>query len=324
MKTLIAVALLANAVFAADAPVREVQSECPALAYQEVCRFRNGYMFQLDHRFKGMIGVYSPDGHFTLNLPVRLPGAEVSGAEDVAVDSDGSFVVGAAGGDGGVSHVSQRGVIMLDSNGIQTGVIDTKGFSPNHVAIAGDHSIWVLGAEGKSRHRPDYMILRKYNRAGELVGSYLPRSTFPAGLEPGDASPPVTLVAAGNRVAVVAFSGISGDLLELIQLDEDGNVLGRMRADKNRAHGFALTADGHLYGWPGGGTPLVLFDVAAGTSKNLDAPKHAGWLMGADQENLVYTVRGEQGKTKAGWFTQPAADSTVASSGSETGSVSQR
>jgi hypothetical protein len=327
MKAFLSAALFASAVFAAGGPVREVQSECPDLPDREICWFRNGYIFQLEHFVKGVIGVYAPDGRFMLNLPVRLPGASVSGAEDVVVDSDGSFVVGAIGGGGDMRYVTQRGVIMLDSNGIQTGVIDMKNFSPNHVAIAEDHSIWVLGSEAKSRNRPDYMILRKYNRAGELVGSYLPRSTFPVGFEPGDASPAVTLMAAGNRIAIVAFSGTSGDLLELIQLDGDGNVLGRMRADHLTGPiGFALTTDGHLYARSGGGLAksILLFDVAAGTSKNLDPPRNVDWLMGADQENLIFHIPGGEGQTKAGWFTQPTADSTVASSGSETGSVSQR
>jgi hypothetical protein len=328
MRTLLSAALFASAAFAAGGPVREVQSECPALAGQEICRFRNGYIFQLDHRFKGVIGVYAPDGRFKLNLPVRLPGADVAWANDVAVDPDGGFVVGAVGGDGDVRHVTQRGVVMLDSNGIQTGVIDTKNFSPNHVAIAEDHSIWVLGAQYGPGNKPDYMTLRKYTRDGELAGSYLPRSSFPAGLEPGGEGAPVTVMAAGNRIAVVAFSGNVGNLLELIELDGDGNVLGRMRADHlSGPMTFALTTDGHLYGRSHGGdsrSTLALFDVAAGTSKNVDAPEKVGWLMGADQEALVYRIRSEEGTTKAGWFTQPAADSTVASSGSETGSVSRR
>jgi hypothetical protein len=327
MKTLIAAALFASAAFA-DGPVREVQSECPALAGQMVCQFRNGYMFQFDRTVDSVIRVYAPDGRFTLNLPIRLPGADVAWAYDVAVDSDGSFVVGAMGGDGDILHVTQRGVVMLDSSGIQTAVIDTKNFWPNRVAIAEDHSIWVLGAEEGPRNKQDYMILRKYSRAGELVGSYLPRSTFPAGLEPGAVSAPATLMTAGNRIAVVAFSGNIGNLLELIQLDVDGNVLGRMRADHLPGPmTFALTTDGHLYGRSHGGdakSTLVLFDVGAGTSKNVDAPQKVGWLMGADQENLVYRVPGADGTTKAGWFNQAAADSTLASSGSGAGPVSQR
>jgi hypothetical protein len=299
---------LVSAAFGASSPVREVQSECPALGNQPVCHFRNGYMFQFDTLVNRVIRVYAPDGHFTVNLPIQLPGASVTWPTDVAVDSDGTFVAGAFGGDGDIRHVTQFGVAMFDSNGIQTGVIDMKSFSPNHVAIAEDHSIWVLGAPSGPRSKQDYMILRKYTRAGALVGSYLPRSAFPPGLEPGGQGVPATVMAAGNRIAVVAFSGNVGNLLELIQLDGDGNVLGRMRSDHEGGKTFALTADGNFYGRRSGrAAALVLFDVAAGTSKSVEAPQSAGWLMGADEENLVYRIAGEEGLTTAGWFTQPAA-----------------
>ena len=310
MKMLLA-ATFAVAAFGANAPVREVQSECPALANQPVCHFRNGYMFQFDTVVNRVIRVYAPDGRFTVNLPIQLPGASVSWPHDVAVDSDGTFVAGAFGGDGDIRHVTQFGVAMFDANGIQTGVIDTKNFSPNHVAIDADHSIWVLGSQGRRSGEPqqDYMILRKYTRDGKLAGSFLPRSTFPAGLEPGGASVPATLMAAGNRIAVVAFSGKVGNLLEVIELDTEGNVLGRMRSD-NQARDFALTTDGHLYGWTivkDAGPTLYLFDVKAGTLTSVGSPQSVGWLMGADGENLVFRVIGEEGQTKAGWFLQPAA-----------------
>jgi len=307
MKILLSTTFFVSAALAASVPVHEVQSECPALGNQPVCHFRNGYMFQFDTLVNRVIRVYAPDGHFTVNLPIQLPGASVTWPTDVAVDSDGTFVAGAFGGDGDIRHVTQFGVAMFDSNGIQTGVIDTKNFSPNHVAIAEDHSIWVLGAQNGPRNKPDYMVLRKYTRAGESVGSYLPRSTFPAGLEPGSGSVPATLMAAGNRIAVVTFSGNVGNLLELIQLDGDGNVLGRMRSDHEGNSTFALTTDGNFYGRRSGkAAALVLFDVAAGTSKTLDAPQAIGWLMGADGENLVYRIPGEEGLTAAGWFNQPA------------------
>jgi hypothetical protein len=234
----------------------------------------------------------------------------VSWPYDVAVDADGTFAASAGGGDGDVRHVTQFGVAMFDANGIQTGVIDTKNFSPNHVAIAGDHSIWVLGSQSGPRNKQDYTILRKYTRDGKLAGSYLPRSTFPAGLEPGGASVPATVMAAGNRIAVVAFSGNVGNRLELIELDGDGNVLGWMRSDNQNSINFALTTDGHLYGWYGLGSAksnLFLFDVAAGTLTSMDAPQSVGWLMGADEESLVFRMRGEEGQTKAGWFNQPGA-----------------
>jgi hypothetical protein len=325
MKMLLTAALFVNVVLAAGAPVREVQSECPSLANQPVCQFRNGYMFQFDTVVNRVIRVYAPDGRFTVNLPIQLPGASVSWPRDVAVDSDGTFVAGAFGGDGDIRHPTRFGVAMFDANGIQTAVIDTKNFSPNHVTIAADHSIWVLGSQmasqvlGPGEPRQDYMILRKYTRDGTLAGSYLPRSTFPAGLEPGAASVPAKLMAAGNRIAVVAFSGKVGNLLELIELDPDGNVLGRMRSDNQNGMNYALTTDGHFFGsgHRSAESTLLFFDVAAGTLTSMDVPQSVGWLMGADGENLVYRIRGEEGQTKAGWFNQPAV-SAVANSASGT------
>ncbi len=307
MKKLLPATFLVSAAFAASAPVREVHSECPALSGLPVCHFRDGYMFQFDTLVNRVIRVYAPDGHFTVNLPIQLPGASVTWPTDVAVDFDGTFVAGAFGGDGDIRHVTQFRVAMFDSNGIQTGVIDTKTFSPNHVAIAEDHSIRVLGAQNGLRNKQDYMVVRKYTRAGELVGSYLPRSTFPAGLEPGGQGVPPNVMAAGNRIALVAFSGNVGNLLELIELDGDGNVLARMRSDHEGGKTFALTTDGNFYGRRSKAADLVLFDVAAGTSKTFDAPQPTGWLMGADGENLVYRIPGEEGLTAAGWFNQPAA-----------------
>lgn len=121
---------------------------------------------------------------------------------------------------------------------------------------------------------------------------------------------PATLMAAGNRIAVVAFSGTVGNLLEVIELDGDGNVLGRMRSDTQNSMNFALTTDEHIYGWThvrDAGPTLYLLDVKAGTLTSTGSPESVGWLMGADGEDLVFRVRGEEGQTKAGWFLQPVS-----------------
>jgi hypothetical protein len=215
-------------------------------------------MLRFDSSFDRVIRVYGPDGHFRLNLPIQLPDVPITWANDVAVDIDGTFVAGASGGDGDIRHgVSKSGLAMFDANGLQTEFIDTGKFWPNHIAIAPDHSIWVLGAQ--SRSKDDYNVVRRYSRAGELLGSYLPRSTFPAGLEPGGAGVGPTIMAAGEKIAVVAFSGVIGNLLELVELDGSGSVLGRMRSDKQRVDFYGLTDDGSFYGGTNG--MLLRFDV---------------------------------------------------------------
>jgi hypothetical protein len=86
------------------------------------------------------------------------------------------------------------------------------------------------------------MILRKYTRDGNLLGSYLPRSTFPhPGLEPGSGGDPTSLMAAGDRIVVIAYSGETGSSREVIELNSDGSVLGRMHLNRPDFHNFALS-----------------------------------------------------------------------------------
>jgi hypothetical protein len=263
----------------------EVVSECPVVGGQPICQYRNGYMLRFDRMVDRVIRVYGPDGQFRLNLPIQLPDVPITWAYDVAIDSDGSFVAGAAGGDGDIRRgVSKSGLVMFDANGLQTAFIDTGKFWPNHIAIAPDHAIWVLGSQ--SRSKDDYNVVRKYSRTGELLGSYLPRSSFPAGLEPGGSSVPAPIMAAGGKIAIVAFSGMIGNLLELIELDGNGNVLGRMRSDKQRVQFYALTSDGAFYG--GTNNFLLRFDVAKGVTTEVQAPSKEFCLTGADGVNLVY------------------------------------
>jgi hypothetical protein len=308
MKFLLALAFAATA-FAADNPIRTVNSDCPAISNQPICEFRAGYLMRFSYSFDPVVRVYAPDGHFALNIPIYLPGADFAWAQDVAVDTDGSFIIGASGTVHGNLRETRHGLVFDDPNGLQTKVIDTKDWSPDHVAIAPDHSIWVLGAAWSHPYPAsgDYMIVRNYSRTGELLGSYVPRSTFPKGLEPGGPGSASALLASQDRIIVVAVSGNTSETRELIELDQDGKLLGRMPWDKRGASNFALTADAHLYWYgqrPEEGIDQI--DVPASTSNKLAVPAHVGYLMGADQNNLVFQVRGGPGNTAAGWFTQPA------------------
>ena len=279
-------------------------SECPEPGGVPICEYRSGYMLKFDRDFDRVIRVFGPDGRFRLNLPIQMPDVPVTWANDVAVDSDGTFVAGASGGEGDSRHgLAKSGLVMFDANGLQTAFIDTGKFWPNHVAIAPDHAIWVLGSQ--SRSKEDYNVVRKYSRAGELLGSYLPRSTFPAGLEPGGSSVPATIMAAGDRVAVVVFSGMNGTLRELVTLDGSGNLLGRMRSDKQRVQFYALTSDGVFYGGRNG--ILLRFDAAKGATSAVEAPARQYCLTGADGVNLVFRTHTKDGLLETLELAQPSA-----------------
>jgi hypothetical protein len=273
---LILAVLFAGFTRAADTPVREVQSECPVISNGPVCEFRNGRFFSFEESSGPNLRAYRPDGRlaFTVSVQTRV--------SDVAVDSDGSLAVAVG-----------SGIALLKADGTQTAFVDTKPLVPAHIAIGADHSIWVLGSEPGSQ--PGNMILRRYTRDGRLVGSYL---------NSGSEGSPTSLMAAGNKIAVVPGSQ------EVIELDESGTVLGRMRLDNSALMQFALTSDGNLYGWdatlmPYGG--LVLLDPVKGTSKKLETPGRHYSLIGADGNNLVYREPdgGPGDGMKAAWFPQP-------------------
>jgi hypothetical protein len=244
VKSLVAGALFASLAFAASAPIREVTTEFPFPTGFSVPWFRHGRVFQLFQVIKG----YALEGTFAFNAPIRTPDGKLTSANDIDVDSDDTFAA-----------LANTGIALLDSRGIQTGFIETKRFRPQRLVIAQDHSIWVLGFEGK----PEYIVLRKYSRDSRLLGSY---DQVPA----RDVGRTVLMVS-GKEIAIVAGA-------DLIHLDGEGNVLERMRLDylKVSVAEFAFTSDGKLFGW--GRDGLVLFDLTAGSWKKVEYPSHYGFF----------------------------------------------
>jgi hypothetical protein len=281
VKSALAGVLFAGVAFAASAPIREVTTEFPLAGLQPAPYFRHGRVFQLLQVLK----VYERDGTFAFYAPIRTPDGNLTTARDISVDSDDSFVV-----------ATNQGLALLDSRGLQTGFIKTNGFWVGHVVITEDHSIWVLGHP--LRPMGDYTILRKYTRGGELLGSWLPSSMFAPGIsESGYESGRTRLMASGNEIAVAA----GGDL---IRLDGDGKVLGRMTLDRSKISvgEFAFTSDRKLYGW--GKDGLVLFDLEAGTWKKMETPYQYGFF-GSDEATLVFYKDKGDGMTTVFWFKQP-------------------
>jgi hypothetical protein len=270
VKPLVAGALFASMAFAASAPIREVTTEFPFPTGFSVPWFRHGLVFQLFQVIKG----YALDGTFAFNAPIRTPDGKLTSAIDIDVDSDDTFAVAV-----------NSGVALLDSRGIQIGFIATKRFEPQRLAIAQDHSIWVLGIEAKS----DAMVLRKYSHDGRPLGSYGQVPHFHVGR--------TALMTSGNEIAIAA----GGDL---VRLDSEGNLLARMRLDYSKISvaEFAFTSDGKLYGW--GRDGLVLFDLAAGSWKKMEYPSHYGFF-GGDEATLVYYNDKGDGMVTVAWFKQP-------------------
>jgi hypothetical protein len=308
MKATFAFALTSCCAFAAVAPIREVVSACPESSGVPICQIRYGWSIKFDSMNNRVPLVYGPDGLLRFPLSFQLAGTEVSYAYDLAPDADGSFVVAGVGGAADMRQWQKSGLVLFDSNGVQTAFIDTGDFRCAHVVIASDHSVWALGSEYTGmKERVSYAILRKYSRTGELLGSFLDRSTFPPGLGPGGPSPSAALFTAGDRIAVMAYSGNVGNERELIELDLDGKVLGRMRFDMPQYHWYAFTSTGGFYAGPMGPSPTILqLNPATNSTREVESPGRPWTLSGADGPNLLYRSVTQDSHLKIAWFPPPA------------------
>ena len=192
--------------------------------------------------------------------------------------------------------------------------IDTTRFLPDAACFGPDHSIWMIGtqytqlqSEDSSDHveRADFHLIRKYSLDGVQLGSFLPRSLFPAGLPPGAAG---WMRASNDRIGIMTYPGMVANNPEWVELDLAGNLIGRWKlgpqltADPVTHHmtyslgGFAFTSDGRLFAQTTSCATLrrcsyrlALLDRATSTLQTVDGVGLGRffYLLGADGNNLV-------------------------------------
>ena len=154
------------------------------------------------------------------------------------------------------------------------------------------------------------MTVRKYGPDGKEAGAYLPRSLFPAGLEPGMTGwqRSSSIVVAHDRVGLRAFSGDRGDKTEWVELDLKGVLLSRLRLDEFRHFPrVALTVDGDLFVQNQESKTqthrLYKLDRASSAWQMVDTPP-GGWLEGADGDALVFSDS-DLGPMHVRWYPHP-------------------
>jgi len=285
------------AVFAfavAETPIRELETGLIGAGGMRIPEYRHGYLV-------GYNGV-GPFHGFTTHAPNGVLAVQkyidtYPSIGDVEIDRDGSIIVGVS-----------NGMLLFDPTGKQIGFIDTGRFVPSHINSAPDHSIWVFGWQRdqflNGAAASDYMMLRQYSRSGNLEKSFLPRTLFPAGLEPGGSSGDIKLHVTKDRIGMAATSGKSGDSREWLELDFSGNVLKRLHLDPivRGPLSVAFTEDNHAYVQSAGAGPIFTVDES-GKAWKLVA-NHKGSLMGADGNSLVYR-NNNTSIVRLQWYAQP-------------------
>jgi hypothetical protein len=174
-----------------------------------------------------------------IHINIVAPDGTSAHVSDVAVDRDGTAAAAMwYGGYGGNGHVAGGGITVIDPSGKQLLFIASDRWLPDHPGFGPDHSIWVSGTQFEPVRdgdpldhvsRADYRLLRKYSPGGKLLGEFLPRSSFPPGLDPAGAGAMQVgaIQAANDRIGVVMYPGKVANFPEWIEVDLDGELIGR-------------------------------------------------------------------------------------------------
>ncbi len=141
--------------------------------------FDHGFVAAWDLVRVHSLTLYDTDGHrlFDISFLTLPDGTKTNTPISVDIDSDGTSALAYW-----VNSSTRTGFALLDKAGNQIRIVETQPYTPSQVCFAPDHSIWMFGDESYSKAQPnfDFMTFRHYSRNGELLGSFVPRSTLPA------------------------------------------------------------------------------------------------------------------------------------------------
>jgi hypothetical protein len=285
---------------AANAPVREVISQAGETMGMLSPAFYKGYIYWAGRE---PLQIFTPDG-----IPGPYIAPPAGTVKAIAADTDGTLAV--------AWRNDAAGFIDLhDPSGALRLTIPTGRYRPMHLAFGEDHSLWSLGWQTSAANpfmpdRSDYMIVRKFSPDGRQAGAYLPRSTFPRGLEPGeqDWQQSNCITVGHDRVGLWVYSGTLGTKTEWVELDLDGKLTGRWRLDEFAPElRVAMTSDGavflHCRDRDGKNPRLLTLDRAASVWRPVPSDANQ-YLVSADGESLIFADYG-LGRIHLKWYPHP-------------------
>ncbi len=299
---MVALLLAASFVGFAQSPLREI--ETGAVVSSGLPGLVNDHLYFID--MPDHIRVFAPNGYSSIVFDLDGRGDERAHVDGIAIDSDGTIAVTWG------TRWGRSGIEIREASGTLMRTLDTGLFMPGSVAFDADHSLWVFGwqraAKGSQVHARDFGMLRHYSAAGKEMAAFLPRSLFPKGLEPGGAlAHEQRIHVLRDHIGLVAFSGDSGNKQEWVEVDFDGNVLGRWRIDGKAFAGVTPTSDGNVYATKSDPKTqkdiVVRLDRATSTWKPVATGTKAK-LYGADGDQLIFSSW-PKGVVLLDWFKQP-------------------
>jgi hypothetical protein len=225
------------------------------------------------------ISVYRSDGQLRYKVPLSV----TRGTRNVANDKDGTLATAIdRAGEGG--HVA-----VFDPSGSLVRMIEIPDLEPSSVVFAPDHSMWVtvvrrpVSAEAAA----DYGLLRHYSPEGELLGSFLPRSSFDSVDEPIQVVTALPDVHWANDRIAVYLKARTNHKSYWVEASPSGKELGRWAVPRDIVP-RGLTSSGRAYAQGMG--QLYVLDRSRSAWVPM-AGATLGTLIGIDGGRLVFADR---------------------------------
>ena len=283
-------------------PIRGVWS--PSIS-QRAPGFYNGYLYWCEPH--NVLTLYAPDGDH-VSVVIEGRGHGYDSVQTVAIDPDGTLAVG-------WSDRPDNGIEIRDMSGNITRSIDTGRFVPAHLSFGVDHSLWAFGwqrnAIDPAYPAKDYLAVRNYSLDGKEIRAYLWRSAFPAGMDPGYTQcQERRITVTSDRIGIEALSGRDSGQREWVELDLNGNLMGRWRLDRSyRFPGVVFTADNqayvHRYDEDTKSVLVLRLNRDKGQWELVKSPAPKATLYGSDGDKLVFWDNSTGGALHMSWYPQP-------------------
>ena len=173
-----------------------------------------------------------------------------------------------------------------------------------HLCLDENHRLWAFGWQRDAENNimeddEPYMVVRRFSSDRKEAGSFLPRSLFAGKLSPFAGSRGLWRVqAAKDRIGGLAHPNADQHQREWVELDLDGNLIGRWPIDPDVHGGYAYTRSGRLFVRDARVGRMFHLDRDLRTWVPVDSPKqdpenlNRSLLLGAAGNELVFAQDG--------------------------------
>lgn len=194
------------------------------------------------------IRAFDRDGKLVFQSVFTMPNGRLIYVWHVARSYDGTVAV-----EGSAFSDDSRGgtfIAWLSPDGRQQKIVRTTPFASLDMTFAADGTLWAAGRELEDGEElnADHNMIRRFDRSGKLLGSWIPKSSLTVDRKVGLRHPAVRslLVSSRNRVGWYSVGA-----REYFEFSLDGTIVRRFPTfdlrEGMRVNGAALCDDGGLY-----------------------------------------------------------------------------